>query len=73
MTRLGWIAIPFLYDSFIHNSTPVYPGAVSSLLGGAAARARILHALGHKSGASAILAQTLAESRRKLVCGGAGR
>ena len=28
----GWIAIPFLYDSFIHNSTPVYPGALSSLL-----------------------------------------
>jgi hypothetical protein len=23
----------FLYDSFIHNSTPVYPGALSSLLG----------------------------------------
>ena len=23
----GWIAIPFLYDSFIHYSTPVYPGA----------------------------------------------
>ena len=21
----GWIANPFLYDSFIHNSTPVYP------------------------------------------------
>jgi hypothetical protein len=29
----GWIAIPFLYDSLIHNSTPVYPGALSSLLG----------------------------------------
>ena len=29
----GWIATPFLYDSFIHNSTPVYPGALSSLLG----------------------------------------
>ena len=28
----GWIAIPFLYDSFIHNSTPVYPGALSILL-----------------------------------------
>jgi hypothetical protein len=28
----GWIATPFLYDSFIHNSTPVYPGALSSLL-----------------------------------------
>jgi hypothetical protein len=28
----GWIAIPFLYDSFIHDSTPVYPGALSSLL-----------------------------------------
>ena len=23
----GWIPIPFLYDSFIHNSTPVYSGA----------------------------------------------
>jgi hypothetical protein len=31
-SRPGWIAIPFLYDSFIHNSTPVYPGALSSLL-----------------------------------------
>ena len=29
----GWIATPFLYDSFIHNSTPVYPGALSNLLG----------------------------------------
>ena len=28
----GWFAKPFLYDSFIHNSTPVYPGALSSLL-----------------------------------------
>ena len=25
-------ATPFLYDSFIHNSTPVYPGALSILL-----------------------------------------
>src|SRR5712671_5881627 len=23
----GWSAKPFLYDSFIHYSTPVYPGA----------------------------------------------
>jgi hypothetical protein len=23
----GWIATPFLYDSFIHNSTPVVPKA----------------------------------------------
>ena len=29
----GWLATPFLYDSFIHNSTPVYPGALISLLG----------------------------------------
>jgi len=28
----GWFAGPFLYDSFIHYSTPVYPGALSSLL-----------------------------------------
>ena len=28
----GWIATPFLYDSFIHNSTPVYPGALRILL-----------------------------------------
>ena len=28
----GWIATPFLYDSFIHNSTPVYPGALNKLL-----------------------------------------
>jgi hypothetical protein len=26
------LAKPFLYDSFIHNSTPVYPGALSTLL-----------------------------------------
>jgi hypothetical protein len=24
----GWFAIPFLYDSFIHYSTPVYPDAI---------------------------------------------
>ena len=28
----GWFATPFLYDSFIHNSTPVYPGALRNLL-----------------------------------------
>ena len=28
----GWIATPFPYDSFIHNSTPVYPAALSRLL-----------------------------------------
>src|SRR5205807_3608887 len=28
----GWFATPFLYDSFIHNSTPVYPGALSMLI-----------------------------------------
>ena len=28
----GRFATPFLYDSFIHNSTPVYPGALSNLL-----------------------------------------
>jgi hypothetical protein len=30
----GWFATPFPYDSFIHNSTPVYPGALNSLLDG---------------------------------------
>ena len=30
----GWIATPFLYDSFIHYSTPVHPGARHGLLGG---------------------------------------
>src|SRR6202047_1030576 len=29
----GWIATPFLCDSCIHDSTPVYPGALSKLLG----------------------------------------
>jgi hypothetical protein len=29
----GWFATPFLYDSFIHYSTPVYPGALIILLG----------------------------------------
>src|SRR5437762_1140690 len=24
----GWVATPFPYDSFIHTSTPVYPGAL---------------------------------------------
>lgn len=28
----GWSAKPFLYDSFIHYSTPVYPGARRGLL-----------------------------------------
>jgi hypothetical protein len=28
----GWFATPFLYDSLIHNSTPVYPGALNTLL-----------------------------------------
>ena len=28
----GWLATPFLCDSRIHYSTPVYPGALSSLL-----------------------------------------
>jgi hypothetical protein len=28
----GWIATPFLCDSCIHDSTPVYPGALSTLL-----------------------------------------
>jgi cell division inhibitor SulA len=28
----GWLAMPFLCDSFIHYSTPVYPGALSILL-----------------------------------------
>ena len=29
----GWSAKPFLYDSLIHYSTPVYPGAHHGLLG----------------------------------------
>src|SRR6266852_2514283 len=29
----GWLATPFLCDSFIYNSTPVYPGALRNLLG----------------------------------------
>ena len=33
----GWFATPFLCDSFIHNSTPVYPGALRSLLSEATA------------------------------------
>ena len=28
----GWFATPFLYDSFIHDSTPVYPGALRILI-----------------------------------------
>jgi hypothetical protein len=28
----GWFARPFLSDSFIHQSTPVYPGALNGLL-----------------------------------------
>jgi len=28
----GWFATPFLCDSFIHYSTPVYPGALRTLL-----------------------------------------
>src|ERR1700730_8471755 len=29
-SRPGWFATPFLYDSFIHYSTPVYPDAPKS-------------------------------------------
>ena len=29
----GWVATPFLCDAFIHDSTPVYPGAHHGLLG----------------------------------------
>ncbi|MGO9060795.1 MAG: hypothetical protein ACLQU2_25950 [Candidatus Binataceae bacterium] len=32
-SRSGWFATPFLCDSFIHDSTPVYPGALNTLLG----------------------------------------
>src|SRR5712692_6950960 len=28
----GWFATPFLCDSFIHDSTPVYPGALNTLV-----------------------------------------
>src|SRR5260370_8039284 len=28
----GWFATPFLCDSFIHDSTPVYPAALRNLL-----------------------------------------
>jgi hypothetical protein len=28
----GWFAKPSLYDSFIHYSTPVHPGALNKLL-----------------------------------------
>ena len=30
-SRSGWFATPFLCDSFIHYSTPVYPGALRTL------------------------------------------
>src|SRR6266849_6435437 len=30
----GWLATPFLYVSFIHDSMPVYPGALNKLLEG---------------------------------------
>jgi hypothetical protein len=26
-----WFATPFLYDSFIHNTTPVYPDAIRTI------------------------------------------
>src|SRR5487761_534433 len=28
----GWLATPFLYGSYIHDSMPVYPGALNKLL-----------------------------------------
>ena len=28
----GWLAMPFLYGSYIHDSMPVYPGALNKLL-----------------------------------------
>jgi len=36
----GWFAKPFLYDSSIHYSTPVYPGALRNLLRSAITRNR---------------------------------
>ena len=30
----GWLATPFLYGSLIHDSKPVYPGALNKLLVG---------------------------------------
>jgi hypothetical protein len=29
-SRSGWFATPFLYDSFIHYFTPVYPDAIQA-------------------------------------------
>ena len=37
----GWFAKPFLHDSSIHYSTPVYPGALNKFL----ASASVLHEL----------------------------
>ena len=42
----GWFATPFLCDSFIHNSTPVYPGALRTLLD----HYRLVHWCHHKTG-----------------------
>ena len=36
----GWVATPFLCDAFIHDSTPVYPGAHHGLLTPAIVRMR---------------------------------
>jgi hypothetical protein len=41
----GWFASPFLDDSFIHNSTSVYPGALRILLGLPARLTSIMHFL----------------------------
>jgi hypothetical protein len=42
----GWFATPFLCDSFIHDSTPVYPGALRNLLGRAPTKSIIAAAYG---------------------------
>src|SRR3954452_22836206 len=39
----GWFATPFLYDSFIHDSTPVYPGARHGLLAATCPISRVNH------------------------------
>ncbi len=52
----GWVATPFLCDSFIHDSTPVYPGAHHGLLAEAITQliARTAQALHRAGGGRAV-------------------
>jgi hypothetical protein len=50
----GWAATPFLCDAFIHDSTPVYPGAHHGQLGAGPAPGRFFSVVPSTSGGDAV-------------------